>query len=188
MSLIDDALRRVQDPVANKELPSNKASFPEKPVITQPAPKDSGAKPHSWTVGAFEKKIAGKIPAKHDARRSIVLLSASLITGVSVLWILSLLVANPLSISKEGAKPAAKTAISDGLQASPPLNAPAAAAKSRFKLNGVVTGKGETYAVIDGRIVSKGESIEDATIVGIEESSVILQLADGTQKVIRVPR
>ena len=57
-----------------------------------------------------------------------------------------------------------------------------------FNVTGVVEGLGDPYAMINGSIVSVGETIGRATLTGISEGTVTLRLADGKETVVRVAR
>ena len=188
MSLIEEALRRVQDPIAGNKPPASGQTVPKNQSPPTPAAEKTAETAHSWKVDA---------QPKDSANRSLVLLTASLVTAASVLWILGFLFIKPAYKFKpaviEAPIESSKAAVASGPEASPALKNTAAAdaaenAVKQFKLSGVVIGKGEHYAVIDGRIVSRGESIEGETVIEISESSTVLQRADGTQTVLRVPR
>lgn len=57
-----------------------------------------------------------------------------------------------------------------------------------FNVTGIVRGFGDPYAMINGSIVTVGETIGSATLTGISEGTVTLQLADGKATVVRVQR
>jgi len=58
----------------------------------------------------------------------------------------------------------------------------------RLVMSGIVEGLGKPYAVINGKIVTVGEQIEDATLLEIADGTVRLRRSDGQELALRVPR
>ena len=61
-------------------------------------------------------------------------------------------------------------------------------AAASLQMTGVVEGFGEPYAVINGKIVTVGERVEDATLMEIVDGTVRLRRSNGQDIVLRVPR
>ena len=83
----------------------------------------------------------------------------------------------------------ADSSASDSTTAESSVSRPAAKEPvQEFNVTGVVEGLGDPYAMINGSIVSVGETIGRATLTGIAEGMVTLRLADGKELVVRVER
>jgi hypothetical protein len=65
---------------------------------------------------------------------------------------------------------------------------PPASPNPGFVLTGIVEGRGEPYAIINGAIVRVGEQVQDTTLREIAHSSVTLQHPDGTLTTLRTAR
>ena len=57
-----------------------------------------------------------------------------------------------------------------------------------FVVSGVAEGRGVAYAVINGQIVMVGEDVDGATLLEVANSTVTLRPVDGADFVLRVPR
>ncbi len=201
MSLIEEALRRIQDPLLPPEAPAAPpAQKPQKPKAPSPPPWSSqqpatarSAAPHSSVL------LAVAI--------TVLLLTICLIVS-SAMWLTRTLTARHPAVAVQTSEtlptapeqtatnqpelPMAKTFPSGRQQVIP--NAPAAptaADESRagnLVLSGVVEGLGTPYAVINGSIVSVGDTIEGATLFEIDKGAVRLRRTDGIEVVLRVPR
>ena len=159
MSLIEEALRRVQDPVvANAPWPTASPQSPTKPpsAIRPTSPKANlqRALPRSFTLVAL----------------TVLILSIGFVLG-AVIWGKRILVQRPAA--KPQAFPASSTF-------------PDAAEK--LVVTGVAEGRGEPYAVINGAIVTVGEHIQDFTLLEITDGAVRLRGPDGKDVTLRVRR
>lgn len=168
MSLIEEALRRVQGP-------------PAPPQATPPRRKREEPVPHSWPVGEIaEGSTARPVgrPRSLMPLLTIVAVLAIVLWAVGAMWVLR--DAQQLRAAAKRAAPPPAV----------PLPAPASPAEAlpSMVLSGVVVGAGEPYAVIDGRIVSAGESIGEAMVVQITPRVVTLRRADGSRLELSVPR
>lgn len=198
MSLIEEALRRVQDPT----VPTAQA-----PAPAQPKPRPEGIKPaHPWpTTPAVS--TPPPFPAQPTTNALVaVAVAIFALTGILVLW-------GAFWIGRVlGTPPAVSTATPpEPAPTTPPVAAPApshpepvdehpdaaappqrpvqqAAAEPALALNGVVEGLGAPYAMINGAIVGVGESVEDSVVLEITNGSVRLRRGDGTESVLRVTR
>ena len=205
MSLIEEALRRAQDPTVPKTDPT---------PTPQPASKETPATPppHSWPITT----PAGATPAMQAPPMARSLLAVSLVVlGISA----ALLVAGMRWLwgvrqsgrTTTGAHRAPTPAPSAAVQRAPappappvavvtppstdltprvnPKESPAGGGKQdELVLNGVVEGLGEPYAMINGAIVGIGEQVGDATLLEIAHGAVKLRRSDGKDVVLRVPR
>jgi hypothetical protein len=168
MSLIEEALRRVQDPAA-----------PPPPAAAEAAKPQAA---HSWSVAP----VAGarSTDALRPVAAGILLAGVAAAIAAALWWSRTAPSATgaPSAVAPAGA--AAPSAVQ------PATSGPAAAAapKEGLVLSGVVLGGGEPYAVINGVIVALGEQIEGATLERVEEGAAILRGRKGETMTLRVPR
>lgn len=189
MSLIDEALRRVQDPLAAKELPPAPPQAPKAPnpppIAAVPGKKNAPA--HSWRVEPSAKKKAEN--GVGSPRPRFLGLSFTLLIAIAVLsWLVAALNFRPINWRGNSASKSQHSTADAGKDQSP---GPAPAVDPRpsaYQITGVVVGVGEPYAVINGQILARGEIIGQAEVVKIAQNAVTLQLPDKTQIVLKVPR
>ena len=180
MSLIEEALRRVKDPLVP---PATTAKPPQKAASAQ-AP----ATAHSWptTPSPAPSQPAAAAPAALLTMVTIAILglTAALIFGGAI-WMWRTLNGNARVDS--AAEPALNTTVP---RAQPASATPAVSTNSppEFNLTGIVEGSGEPYAVINGSIVATGETVGTATLLDIGQGTVTLRLANGKEAVLRVSR
>jgi len=190
MSLIEEALRRVQTPgVKPPSTSDTKTERPASPPIHSwptdlPAPRSSQPAPPQATNKALVAIAA-----------SIIGLTAVLVIG-GVFWIGRAVGTGPggWNTVSIGTPPMFQRPDASSNEA-PPKNAlqpsrPASqnAPQPRVVLNGVVEGLGEPYAVINGAIVGLGESFEGATLVAIKSRSATLRGPDGRETLLELDR
>ena len=202
MSLIEEALRRAQDPTVPKAVPA---------PTPQPASKETPATPplHPWPITT----PAGATPATQAPPMARSLLAVSLaVLGISAVLLVAgmrwLWGARQSGRTTTGAHRAWTPAPSPAVQRppappaavvtppstnlTPRVNAKESPAgggkKDELVLNGVVEGLGEPYAMINGAIVGVGEQVGDATLLEIAHGAVKLRRSDGKDVVLRVPR
>ena len=196
MSIIEEALRRVQEPL----LPPAK-----KPAVSPPpqaAPQAARPAPaHSW-----EAAPALSVPSPSPLQSQTTLLTA---VAVAVLALtVALVIGGAFWMGRAVAPasqsfappPSAPSATAQPQSASAPVNIeppartemPRAAKKSGpppdLVLSGIVEGLGEPYAVINGLIIGKGERVANATLEEIANGSVTLRHDNGQKTILRVPR
>ena len=191
MSLIEEALRRVKDPLVHPA-----ATKAEKPRTA--APSQARPTAHSWstTPAPSPSQPAAASPITPLALATLAVLGltvALLVGGAAWIW-----------RTFKGRAPVATTPMSPGVAPEPataamsetttpskpavPSRSATAATDPEFHLTGVVEGSGDPYAVINGSIVGVGETVGTATLLGIAEGIVTLRLADGKDTVLRVER
>lgn len=211
MSLIEEALRRVRDPLLPVEPPQAPAAH---------APNQLGVKQHSaaavWQAQDVSSSATASSPlAAHSlivVAVTVVAFTGALIAG-GAFWMGQRLdgrsQATPSQVGAQ-TEPVHVTATEDaavsdedsaassgdaGAVTSPLAVAvavtPAATSLSaphNLVLNGVVEGSGEPYAVINGSIVGLGDTVEGSTLSEIANGSAKLRRADGAEVVLRVSR
>ncbi|MBI4597975.1 MAG: hypothetical protein HY737_06215 [Candidatus Omnitrophica bacterium] len=187
MSLIEEALRKVQEPL----LP--------KPASSSPSGKTTNV--HSWSTG---KTASQRAPA--TSRPAPLMLIIAVIIGV----VASLgLVAGGVWLSRNlpTASPTAPQPMPAVVEPSPAMPSaaplpepsqeppkdeasllPPPTVPERLSLTGIAGSQGESYAMINGLILSVGERLGDYVVIEISQNSVRLQKNDGSETILRVPR
>jgi hypothetical protein len=192
MSLIEEALRRVQDPRAQHATPA----APQAPPKTPPAPEPPA---HSWSPSAALPATATAAPAVNPmlAVALTVMALTALVIGGGMFWMRRAVGAGAATAPAE-TSPAAQAerriapepAVEvEGPKAQPPIAMPwGKTPAEEFALSGVLEGPGESYAVINDLIVGVGERVGNATLVKIANGAVTLRRENGSEIVLRVPR
>ena len=199
MSLIEEALRRLREPLLN--LPSTAPPPPaptpsQEPVSAHPWPITPPA-PYSGSRAPSRRAISPLVPIA----LAVLALTVGLLAG-GAFW-LGHSVTNPRPQARPGASQARASVVTASATPEPatpaePLDGsatvPAADSLTAqnpsdpFILTGVVEGTGEPYAMINGVIVAVGEQIGDATLLEIAKGKVRLRQANGEERVLRVTR
>ena len=196
MSLIEEALRRIQDPILTKHVSGVQAP-PRSTPASEPPPIA-----HSWpTTPPFPA-----LPASPPSVNPLLAVSFSVLALTSVIviggafWIGHQMVMRPTPIvitepSKPTARaiPAAPNPPQQPEKFAPvlsvsPAAAAAKAAAADLVISGIVEGMGESYAVINGLIVGAGERVGDATVLEVANGAVKLRRKNGEDVVLSVPR
>lgn len=172
MSIIEEALRRVQDPIV---------SPPPVPVHSWPTSPPPASAPRAGTPASTPKVIN---------IGTVLGLTAILVIG-GASWIAwrfgrdqrpALRAAEPLPA--QAPDRVRSVAALSGL-----VNRLARVAPEQmFRVSGVVEGGGDPYALINGEILRLGEVIDGATLLEITEGRIRLGRADGEEIVLSVPR
>lgn len=200
MSIIEEALRRVQDPLgkspgvpAPAASPRPSAATPQQPQTPEPAPRA-----HSWQPDAPAPAAGSQNGPLLAVVGAVLVLTAVLVMG-GAFWMGRML----HTTSGAGAPPAAIAAAPNAVAEPPAQAAPEAVIRSprprpapkaatedptSLVLSGIVEGLGEPYAVINGLIVAAGERVGNTTLEKIENGSVLLRRDDSREIVLRVPR
>lgn len=182
MSLIEEALRRVQDPSSGA---SGGVKAPPKP---SPAKQESPAAPHSWTAekpAPVPPPAASPFPASSQ-QPWILLVVLAAVAGCAVALLAGGLVW--MKTTPSATKAAAQNPVSETSQQQPVKIQRKAVSANPLNLSGVVAGEGAPYAVINGKIFSVGEQVEGAKIIAIDSRSVTLEYQNGQQTTLTVPR
>ena len=191
MSLIEEALRRVQDPLlpateqASRPAPPPPQAAAVKPAAppTLPAPAPHPASIHPWSMAASSSS------AEPLARRTTSVLIA--LVATVLLLTIALLVGGAWWIGRTlmaGARPVSAAGEADVSPSARPDREPQALQRGSLTISGIVEGEGRPYAVINGVIVAVGEQIEEFTLEEIADGNVRLRRANGSEVVLRVPR
>ena len=206
MSLIEEALRRVQDPTVSgksgaPQAPNKESKRAERETPQEPAPA------HFWSP-APQPAAPARVPATaapHTTQAlmvvafTILALTATLIAG-GVLWMsrtprrAPVIAATPATAPAPAetrapvAEPAPQPIVNTLKAAVAPLRPSAPPKQDDLQLTGIVEGIGEPYAVINGGIIAIGEKIGRFTLVNIHNGAAILRRDDGTDTILRVAR
>lgn len=180
MSLIEEALRRVQNPQLPKSAPAAPAPPAAAPQKLQEPPQ---AHPWPLTVVSAPPARQPKAAAPKSFTPLVTVLAVMALGGwlASAAWFASHPRTSRLPASAAVVPAASKPA--PLLMFAPVVTSPAA-----LTLTGVVVGSGEPYAVIDGRIVGLGEPVGDGMVEQITPQHVTLRLPDGQEQILKVPR
>ncbi len=204
MSIIEEALRRLQDPALTAPRPSASKSHQPDRVAETEAPSA-----HSWSTSPPQGSVQTSNP--HTSHTALLMAATAIFVLMTVLviggafWIGRFLSTNPSHPAlpphpTRELQPSSATPTSQAPQASSTQPAPATsipsqhvsstpqASASYLVLSGIVEGLGDPYAVIDGMIVGVGDQVKDATVLAVERGGVRLRRADGTELVLRVSR
>lgn len=186
MSLIEEALRRVKDPM----LAQTEAGAPPKNKEKKAAPSasepESAPVAHSWPTAPSLPTTASPTSAQRSSHRTLsagvalaLLLGAVYLFGGTTWTKRTVAARRPAAPLSTIAAPAAgAVAPSLTAQASP----------DGLILSGVLEGEGESFAMINGAIVKVGESIGDWTLLSVAEGTATLRNESGREAVLRVPR
>lgn len=183
MSLIEEALRRVQGPASPEieKAPSSQPAGSQQKTASTPS---AAAPAHSWPTA--EPDAPKSKPRKETVRTFnpnwISFLVIAVLLGSAGSWFAQLAARKPAPL-QPAAAPMAHSTLAP---AQAPKKIPSA--NSAFVLSGVVIGEGESFAVIDGKILAVGETVEGAVIQEITANRVKLKLANGSEKILQVPR
>lgn len=186
MSIIEQALRRVQDPTVSGQVKS-----PQTPAAA-PAETDQ-ENVHSWQT---EPSPLSPVAARAPHMTNALFLVALAVIGLTAVLVIGGAFWMGRTITPAGGTfPSAQQA-DDAVSASgsgsavPAVSAAGKPAKKlkemNYVLNGVVEGVGDSYAVINGEIAGIGDRIGDATLVNIASSTATLRLTNGKDLVVRV--
>lgn len=184
MSLIDEALRRVKEPL----LPGT--ASPSSGSTTTPTPSPKIETAHSWTTTPAATMPHRGGPSHAPSTRIVTAMA------IAVLMFTVVLVLGGISWLRGTMQPSQPIPAADGhaVSRSPTeaaLIAPpglTAQAPSELVLSGVVEGLGEPYAVINGAVVGVGEDIAGLELTGIREGTVTLKRSNGQELTLQVTR
>lgn len=216
MSLIEEALRRVQDPAlqgtqqtapAAPAQPSSTTIRPVPPSPAKPAEPDPSliAHPttaHSWptTPPAAPPSFGTESPKTITAPLLAIALAILTITAVLIIagafWMGRALggaapqpQSTPAQTMALPAAPAAMSARPSKPHGKKSMSAPTTEPlEQRLVLNGIVEGSGKPYAVINGTIVAIGEQFQDFTLLEISNGVARLRRTDGNEMLLRISR
>ena len=196
MSLIEEALRRMKDPILTAQ-PAPPSTAPKRKPDDTPAA-------HSWSAMARPASAQPRtINALIGVTLAVLTLTAVFLAG-GAFWLsrtLSKSQAAPIPVvtpqpttvglspnptASEVPEPPIVNPVPSEPTPTPAPEAPPAPqdqpqAKEKITLTGIVEGSGEPYAVINGSIVGVGEEIWGLTLVGIGNGSVKMRRHDGSE-------
>ena len=184
MSLIEQALRRIQEPIIPKvEAP------PSPPTIGQ-SQQQKHAAAHSWpSIPTTDTASHPPFPARPGHSLNIV---AAVVIGLSVLSVIVVGGVVWMRRAPSTSHPSQTSEAHTIRAAQTPGRSPQASlqsvAQGDLVLSGIVEGLGEPYAVINGMILVVGDQIGDETLLEIGNGMVRLRRADGSDTVLRAPR
>ena len=181
MSLIEEALRRVQQEVTasseRRAAPAPPDAKTDQPELVHPWPT-TGAPAAPPTARTKNAGLKGPLAA--------IALAAALSLGIGF-W-----------LERGGRKPAVRlaersapeTVVSQPApRSAPPMptRPTASGGGETLVLSGIAEGSGEPYAVINGQVVSIGGLVGDSTLLEIAGGAVRMRRPDGTDVVLHLP-
>lgn len=216
MSLIEEALRRIQDPLLPTQQPGSSKPASKQPGLDAPTPA------HSWTPDAPPRPQAPSTAQRTTnalmaTTTAVIALTAALVAGGAI-WLLQTarmkpdeplamrptteshtivvppIVATPPTIPApdrvEPAEPSPAPEPPKAAEPPPPApntsHAPSGHLPEELSLSGIVEGLGDPYAVINGTIVGIGERIGTFTLIAVHNGAAVLRRDDGTDTILRV--
>lgn len=200
MSLIEEALRGVKEPLLTQ------TSSPPQPSSRQSPASSSPTTAHAWpvtpTTTISSAPPPGALPTSSTSAwlavaMAVLVLTVAFVVG-GALWIRQTLGRPIVEAPSQDAQPAEPTRGEPrrATQAPTPSRSAVSVAQARqssavsanLALSGVVEGVGEPYAVINGLIVGIGERVAGFELTAIANGSVTLRRSDGQELTLRVPR
>ena len=188
MSLIEEALRRIQDP----SLPTQQTAPPK------PGGKDQSSTAHSWS--STPPPVSAKVTTTSQRATNVLVavtvailaLTALLVAGGAV-WLFRIDMGEkpePIVETSRTTSPQASVVapVIPSVERAEPLPKTASRQPEELSLSGVVEGLGEPYAVINGAIVGVGERVGTFTLTAVHDGAAILRRDDGTDTILRVSR
>ena len=179
MSLIEEALRRVQGPLLPPD--QTKSAAPVTPLKEK---KEATSPAHSWSPTPYPT-TPPLSPASRPSRvlvgvaAVVLILTAGLVVW-GVFWMRRTI----------GRWPHTVASVPSGPETTMPESSvsPRPRTQQNPLLSGVVEGLGEPYAVINGMIVGVGEQVGGSTVLDIRHGTVKLRRANGSETLLRVTR
>jgi hypothetical protein len=168
MSLIEEALRRLNDPLLKETSPA--------PPPTRQRPGEERAAAHSWPTASPARPSSAVNPL-HLVVIAIAILTTALFIG-GAFWLGRTLPGMSASVDKSPAAPAPQETI-------PPPPTPQ---EPEVTLTGIVVGAGAPYAVLNGSIAAVGDRVGAFNVQEIVEGAVTLRKDDGEELVLRTKR
>ncbi len=185
MSLIEEALRRVQDI-------GPPARAPKPPEAQPPSPPTPPSQPSP--VPATSSSGPAPLPSAQMTAFAVKWIGASAVLAVVVgtgLWTYRVMITvKPTTVTlphqsqaDSATALASTTAFAASTRSLPPLEPK----PPTLKLSGIVRGAGEPFAIINDHIIQVGDSVEGATLVAVKEDAATLRWLD-KELVLRTAR
>lgn len=182
MSLIEEALRRVKDPlIAHTETGTTPKTTPasQTPSTPQEAPA------HSWSTASPAPRAASPVATPASSKSPALSITAAIVLLCTVLFLVG---GVRWLAGTFGSSGSSKTTHAAPSATPAPRQQPVVEASEGVTLTGVVEGLGQPYAVINGQIVGLNESIGEWTVLAITEGTVIVSDRHGNETMLRVTR
>lgn len=183
MSLIEEALRRVQDPSTTVQAPKTTAA--------QKTKREDRSSIHPWSTTPQGSPASASTSPKSTTVLLLIAIGILIATSGLIgwgMWWLAHRLGSPTSEPIQSTTQSLTETPVTRPTTSSVVPATQGSSQEAFVLSGVVEGLGEPYAVINGVIVGVGEQLGDATVQEIGHGSVKLRRSNGTETVLRVAR
>ena len=195
MSLIEEALRRVQDPAlqgtqtaprapAQPQAPSQRA--PARPAKAEPSSElNVGVSAYPWPMTPPTAAPAFGTPSSKTVTAPLLAVAIAILALTAVLAIGG---AFWMGRALGGTAPQSAPVVISRPMPPPAPTEHAESVAGRLVLNGIVEGSGKPYAVINGTIVGIGEQYQDFTLLEISNGVARLRRVDGNELLLRISR
>ena len=183
MSLIEQALRRIQEPLISK------VESPPPSQTTRQSQQKQLTMAHPWTVTSKDPPPNISLAARPGQTFKVVATTVMALTVLSVVVISGVFwMRRTFSISNGSQIAASHRMPSTQIVGGSPQVSLPSTAQGDLVLSGIVEGLGEPYAVINGMILVVGDQIGNARLVEIGRGMARLRDADGSDTILRAPR
>lgn len=207
MSLIEEALRRIKEPLPGQPRPPL-------PRAAQASQQDEGTSVHSWPV-AQSQSMSSQPHAVRTTQNSLAIVAMTVLGLAAILliggmvWMLGRNTANLPPVTQASSAPTVtlptpphtplakeespevsstvRAADQPAFAAHKPSTVPERA-QGELVVSGVIEGLGEPYAVINGMIVGVGDPIAGTLVLAIGNGEVTVRRNDGSDVTLRVVR
>ena len=182
MSLIEEALRRAEDPTLSSSIKAAAKHEGTDPLFLEEPPSSEGS------------PVPGRIDGRSTAVNLWLMAAAGAMVAtvvlVGVTWFGGQARLDPSSLEPTGSSTVVASAQSRGAVKKKlfPTLIKMRGAQEAFVISGVAQGAGPSFAVINGEILAVGETINGATLLEIQESTVRLRTKRGDELAIAVHR
>ncbi len=195
MSLIEEALRRLQEPLLKPTQPPPAASAASEAVRSTPPqtapPAASAPSAHSWST-APSSSSPFVAPARPSTPVLVLVTTAVFTLTVGLLLWGGIWMGHTLSQRQEASLTSSVDAPTGQLTqltgAPKPATAPQPRKADELVLTGVVEGGGAPFAVINETVVGIGDQVQGTTVLAIASGAVTLRGADGRDQVLQLAR
>ena len=192
MSLIEEALRRLEPPSKTEEelAPAAISSAASQTAVSVPVepPPQPRSDAHSWSTASPAAEPAAAKPALSLSTSQAILITAVAAFLIGGWWMGQSKPAPVLVTPAASAQHRHPAAQKPAPMIRPAANPSVAAPRSQgeLQLSGIVVGGRTAYAVINGSIFTVGDSVGDSTLTGVTRESATLHRTDGTEVVLRI--
>lgn len=203
MSLVHEALQKAE---REKQRKTGTAPISTSTPISKPAPSEprlpapiaSTAITKETVAATATKPSPAAMPQRQQTIMPVVIACVAVVAIVAIVYLVSQATSTIRQSNKivsasannpqptPASQPAAKPAVSAPIDEPAPVAEAPAPESTGFKLTGIMPDfQGKNAAVLNGRVVYEGYTVDGATVKKIERNSVVLEIA-GRETVLRL--